>query len=156
MGGDRRFVHGPRPIAALIPVVTRPALHRAVPGAYQLLEAWSGIVGPALADVTLPKRLSRGSLTIACAGPVAMELQHLSNELIGRINRHLGAQTVHRVRFTQTLAPRAVPAAKPRPTPAVERAADAAVAGLPEGPLRDALAALGRAVLTEAAARSRP
>lgn len=155
MGGDWRFVHGPRPIAALIPAVTRPALRRAVPGAYQLLEAWSGIVGPALAEVTLPKRLSRGSLTIACAGPVAMELQHLSNELIGRINRHLGAQTVHRVRFTQTLAPRAVPPAKPRPTPAVERAVDEAVAGLPQGPLRDALAALGRAVLTEAAARSR-
>ena len=154
MASEWRSVHGPRTIAALIPVITRPAFSRAIPGAYQLLEAWSGIVGPELAAATVPKRLNRGTLTIACAGPVAMELQHLSGELIGRVNRYLGAQTVHRLRFMQTLAPRAVSPAKPPPTIEVEKAADKAVEGLPAGPLRDALAALGRAVLAVSVPRS--
>ena len=46
------------------------------------MEAWSGIVGPILADLTVPRRLSQGTLTIGCSGPVAMELQHLSTELL--------------------------------------------------------------------------
>ena len=49
------------------------------------------------AEVTVPRRLSHGTLTIGCAGPVAMELQHLSAELIGRINQYLGAQTVQQL-----------------------------------------------------------
>ena len=65
------------------------------------MEAWSGIVGPILADMTVPRRLSQGTLTIGCSGPVAMELQHLSTELLNRVNQYLGAQTVHRLRFVQ-------------------------------------------------------
>ena len=165
MGKDWRPVHGPRPIAALIPVVTRAAFRHRMPGAYQLLEAWSGIVGPELAAVTMPRRLFRQTLTIHCLGPVAMELQHVSNELIGRINQYLGSQGVQRLRFLQTLAPRAIPPsksslanpslAKSAVTAAMETTADAAVAAVPEGPLRAALASLGRAVLAEAATRSR-
>jgi len=76
-----------------------------------------------------------------------MELQHLTGELIARINTHLGAQTVQTLRFVQTVAAPPPPAAVKPPPPAVAEAAEAAVAGLPEGELRDALASLGRAVL---------
>ena len=142
--------HGPRSIASLVPVVTRAAFRRGTPGAYQVLEAWPAIVGPMLAAVTQPRAMGRGTLTIACAGPVAMELQHLSPELLQRINRYLGGETVQRLRFVQTLTlPPAAPVKPPVP-PAIERAVEASVASLPEGPLREALAALGRAVLTEA------
>ena len=51
---------------------------------------WPTIVGPAIAAVTMPRRLHGGTLTIACAGPIAMELQHLAREVIERINTHLG------------------------------------------------------------------
>src|SRR6185312_6437635 len=84
-----RHVHGPRSIAAVVPMASRVAFTRAAPGTAQLIEAWSGIVGPALAIVTTPRRLAQGTLTIACSGPVATELQHLSLELIDRINRYL-------------------------------------------------------------------
>lgn len=148
-----RYVHGPRPIAALMPVVTRNAFHRAAPGVAQLMESWAGIVGPVLAEVTTPRRLSQGTLTIGCSGPVAMELQHLSTEVLSRINRHLGSQAVRRLRFVQITAMPAPARLKPRPSQAAESAASEAVAQLSPGPLRAALATLGRAVLSEPPSR---
>jgi hypothetical protein len=145
-----RPVHGPRPIAAVVPVVTRNAFNRAAPGVAQLMEAWAGIVGPALAEVTTPRRLSQGTLTIGCSGPVAMELQHLAPEVIGRINQYLGSQAVRRLRFVQITALRAP--VRPAPRPARAAVPDS-VAQLAAGPLQTALAALGRAVLTESASR---
>jgi hypothetical protein len=108
-----------------------------------------------LAAVSTPRRLAAGTLTIACSGPVAMELQHYATEVISRINTHLGGTTVRTLRFVQTAAaaPRA-PDAAPSP-PAVAEAAESAVAALPEGELRAALAALGRAVLADAARKGR-
>jgi hypothetical protein len=82
-----------------------------------------------------------------------MELQHLSTELIGRINQYLGSQVVRRLRLMQTAAVQTRIQPSPRHTRTVELAAAEAVAGLPEGPLRTALNALGRAVLTESASR---
>jgi hypothetical protein len=148
-----RPVHGPRPIATLVPVVARAAFTRAAPGVVQLMEAWTGMVGPDMAAATTPRRLSQGTLTIGCSGPVAMELQHLSTELIGRINQYLGSQVVRRLRLVQTAAIQTRIQSTQRPTKAVEMAASEAVADLPEGPLRTALNALGRAVLTESASR---
>jgi hypothetical protein len=86
-----------------------------------------------------------------------MELQHLSGELIARISQYLGSETVQRLRFVQTLAGR--PLVRPPPNPksgsveATRLAASEAVGELADGPLRDALAALGRAVITESASR---
>jgi hypothetical protein len=151
----RRTVGGPSPIGALVPRIARAAFARTAPGTAQIMEAWPAIVGPALAAVTMPRRLSRGTLTIGCSGPVAMELQHLSTELLERVNRYLGGQTVQRLSFIQTFArAAAVPGRARAPVaPPVELAAAAAVAHLPDGPLKEALAALGRAVLTETASR---
>jgi len=81
---------GRGPMAALVPSVARVAFSKAAPGVSQLIEAWAGIVGPALADATMPRRLSQATLTINCSGPMAMELQHASAELISRINRYFG------------------------------------------------------------------
>jgi hypothetical protein len=145
-----RPVHGPRPIAAVVPVVTRNAFNRAAPGVAQLMEAWLGIIGPNLAEVTTPRRLSQGTLTIGCSGPVAMELQHLSIEVLVRINQYLGSHSVRRLRFVQITAVRAPTRPVPRPT---QVAAPDSVAQLAPGPLQTALAALGRAVLSESASR---
>ncbi|MBV9783266.1 MAG: DUF721 domain-containing protein [Acidisphaera sp.] len=144
-----RHVYGPRPVAAVLPAVLRPAFRRRAPAAAQVLADWETIVGPTLAAVAVPRRLAAGTLTIGCAGPVALELQHLADALIGRINTHLGRHLVQRLRFVQE-AP--TPAGKPvsarAPRPEVAQAAEDRVSGLPQGELRDALAALGRAVLT--------
>ncbi len=157
MQDDARRVHGARGVGALIPKIARPAFRRRSPAAAQIMADWAAIVGPALAAATTPRRLSGGRLAIACAGPVAMELQHLAPQLIARINAHLGQAVVSELRFTQDHAP--PPPSHPPPPRAVPPQALAAVterlAGLPEGPLRDALAALGHSVLATPTAGTR-
>jgi len=150
-----RHVHGPRPISVLLPALTRPTFRRQGPAAAQVLADWEAIVGPSLAAITQPRRLWAGTLTLACSGPVAMELQHLAPELMARINAQLGAEPVQRLRFVQG-APRTAATAPspPSSSPAASRAAEAAVGEIPTGPLRDALTALGRAVLTRAPPRT--
>jgi hypothetical protein len=156
MKTDERHVYGPRPVGTLISRLTRPAFRRRSPATAQVLADWAAIVGPAIAAVTTPRRLSAGALTIACAGPIAMELQHLAGEVIARINGHLGSQVVSALRFVQTFEPTApLRALPPTPDPAKLAAIESAVADLPEGELRGALASLGRAILTTPN-RSRP
>lgn len=149
MKREVRHVYGPRQVAALIPGITRAAFRRHSPAVAQVLADWEAIVGPAIASVSSPRRLTSGTLTIACSGPVAMELQHLSRELISRINTHVGSQTVTALRFVQTqLPPRPQAAPLSPPVPAVaESEAEKSVANYPDGELRRALVSLGRVVL---------
>ena len=148
MAKPDRHVYGPRPVGALVPALTKVAFRRHSAASAQIMIDWPTIVGPALALVTQPKRLSDGTLTIACAGPIAMELQHLAMEVVTRINTHLGQQTVRSLRFLQIgFLPQ--PAVPPRPPLKAIAAAEAAVGDLPAGELRDALVALGSAVLAE-------
>ena len=146
-GADRRFPGAPLPLGSLIPAVTRPAFRRRSPAGAQVLADWPQIVGPALAAVTSPLRLTAGTLTLACAGPVAMELQHLGPELIARINGQLGRAAVERLRFVQQPPPGAPRSAPPAPGPAriPDRVQDR-LAALPEGDLRRALENLARGV----------
>ena len=147
MEDDVRHVYGPRPVGVLVPAVTREAFRKRSPAAAQVMADWAAIVGPELARATSPRRLVRGVLTIGCAGPVAMELQYLAAELMNRINAHLGSSLVTQLKFVQVSLDFPALAKPAAIAPAVIAAADAAVADLPDGELRTALAALGRAVL---------
>ena len=149
---DGRHVFGPRPLGALIPPIVRPAFKKRSPATAQVLADWKIIMGPAIAATTTPRKLFAGTLSIACIGPVAMELQHLAPTLIGRINAHMGQILVSRLRFVQDIQPNTPP--PPARKPANE-AAQKAVATIPDGELRDALESLGRMVLSTPPARLR-
>ena len=142
-----RHPYGPRSLAALVPAVARAAYRRRSPAASHLLAEWEAIVGPRIAAMSAPKKLFAGTLSIAAAGPAAMELQHVADVLMERINAHLGERAVTRLRFVQDFSP--VPRlALPAPPPAAAtEAATRAVAHLPEGALRDSLVRLGAIVL---------
>jgi hypothetical protein len=75
-----------------------------------------------------------------------MDLHYMGIELINRINTHLGGQPVHSLKFTQVGMPRKAAPVRP-PPPEATQEAEAAVAGLPDGDLKSALAALGRVVI---------
>jgi len=129
------------PLAQLVPGVTRPAFKKRSPIGASLMADWVSIVGPRLAAETEPRKLSRGQLTIACAGPVAMELQHAAATLIERINTHAGTSLVERLRFVQDhVAPRA-PSLPRRGT-----SQHVPISELPPGELNDALARLLAAI----------
>ena len=137
-----RHPYGPRPIGALVATIARPAFKKRAPAATQVLSDWDEIVGPDFAALTAPRRLSGGSLTLSCSGPTALELQHLSDQLVARVNGYLGREVVVRLRFVQDASPAP---ARP-PLPKRRRAKPVRVHGLPPGPLHDALIALGHAV----------
>ena len=138
--GERRtFVT--LPLAQLVPGVTRPAFKKRSPAGADLMSAWASVVGPRLAAETEPRRLTRGQLTIACAGPMALELQHVTAELMERINTYAGTKVVERLRFVQDHVALPPVALKSRKSVAAEP-----VPGLPPGALNDALSALLSAI----------
>ena len=141
---DKRSVYGPRPVSALVPALVRPAFRARAPATAQVLADWEAIVGPAIAAVTTPRKLFAGTLAIACSGPMALELQHLSEQLIARINSHLGKVTVTRLRFTQD---HAMPRTLTKPRPRAIAAAKLAVAAVTDPALRDVLERIGQSVL---------
>ncbi|MBX6375770.1 MAG: DUF721 domain-containing protein [Acetobacteraceae bacterium] len=153
VGGEAdRYLGGPRPLGAIVPRLTRPAFRRFSPAAAQILADWPEVVGPALAAVTVPRRLTRGTLTLACSGPVALELAHLAPQLIARINAHCGRVVVQRLSFVQkppapgatgTMGGVRAPGAAPAPVPPRVAQALGRVAG---AELRAALEKLAQGV----------
>ena len=141
---DARHVYGPRALSAVLPTLVRPILRKKAPSVALLISDWEAVIGPALAAVTTPRKLGAGTLTIACAGPVAMELQYLAPQLLSKINGYLGGNPVARLRFVQDMRP---PPPMPVQRPPAIREAQQAVQGLPAGELRDALERLGQMVL---------
>lgn len=145
--GEKRFLGGPRPLGALVPALTRPAFKRKSPAGAQIMADWPELVGPALAAVTQPLRLASGTLTLACAGPVAMELQHLAPQLAGRINAALGRMAVERFRFVQQAPATATPRRKPPTQPVrLPERVESALESVDSPGLREALERLGRGV----------
>jgi hypothetical protein len=112
------------------------------PGTAQLLTEWAALAGPEVARLATPTVFSRGTLTLACSGPAAMELTMLAPTLIARLNAGIGRPAVERLRFVQSpAAPK--PPAPPRP---VENRApppvSEAIARVESPELREALARL--------------
>jgi len=154
----RRLAIGPVPVARLVAAAVTPLRRRSRAALSRLALDWPEVVGPALAAVSAPERLvgqgkAGGVLTIRASGPVALELQHLAPQLLERIARQLGPGRVTRLKVVQAPPPSLqepqAPAPKPPPRPLdPERLKPslAALAALPEGPLRDSLARLGRAM----------
>ncbi len=138
--GWERRAYVARGLSELVPGLTRAAYKKRSPAGALLLSDWAAIVGPRLARETEPRRLSGTTLTLACSGPMALELQHVCGTLIERINAHAGRVVVERVRFVQ--APVSAPGVPVRRrVVAAER-----VEGVEDGPLNDALARLRAAI----------
>lgn len=132
----------PRDLGSMIPTLTREAFRRRSPASVTLFIDWMQIVGESLGTRTEPRKLSAGTLTIACRGPVAMEIQHMQTALIDRINTWCGQRIVERLKMTQDFQPANQTSGRParRTPPNVQ---PVIVDDMPEGPLRDALEALG-------------
>lgn len=137
---------GPRPLAALLPRLTRPVFRRRSPAAAHLMTDWPEIVGPALAAQSMPQKLVGGTLTLRCSGPMAMELQHMAPMLVSKINGVLGQRLVERLRFVQGSLPPPKPKPK-RPTPvSLPPRVNTALEDVTDPDLRAALARLGQGV----------
>ncbi|MEO8812616.1 MAG: DciA family protein [Caulobacteraceae bacterium] len=133
------------------------------PNVEGLQARWPEIVGAALAGRTEPVKLTRprtgegAALEIRVAGPSAALIQHQAPDVLERVNLFLGSGAVARLRIVQGPL-RGAPARGARPAPrvrrtrgpldaAAEEALGQSLAALADGPLKKALARLGREVL---------
>jgi hypothetical protein len=66
----------------------------------KLLEIWRQSVGPQIATRTHPENINRGTLFVKVATSVWMhELQYMKKEIIEKMNRLFGKETVQNIRF---------------------------------------------------------
>ena len=79
----------------------------------KLLEIWRQSVGPQIATRTYPENIRRGTLFVKVATSVWMQqLQYMKKEIIEKMNRHQGGETIQNIRFVIGEIP---------PQPAVEK-----------------------------------
>jgi hypothetical protein len=140
---EPRRNYAARGIAGLLGPVVRPAFKKRAPAAAQLLADWEALAGPDLAARAAPVKFAGGTLTLACTGPMAMELQYAAPQLIARLNLALGRQTVERLRFVQQ-APIATAATPPERARTKVKPPE----NLPDGELGAALAKLYQGIKT--------
>jgi len=146
-----------RAVGAALPSVTKGAMAKRGFAEARILLDWRTIVGETLARHTVPERLARprgeggGVLHIRVAGAFALELQHLEPIVIERINAHFGHAAVARLKMTQGLtAPTVTPRRRRRQLgAAAEAELSRSVERIGDSRLKEALARLGRAILTE-------
>jgi hypothetical protein len=125
--------------------------------ATELVTRWADIVGPEISAHAEPVKLQwpraaegeppePATLVLRVEGPAAIEIQHLSNVILDRVNRFFGWQAVGRLALRQAPLNRRE---RPKP-PAADAEAAARVAetltDVADEDLRMALARLGAAV----------
>jgi hypothetical protein len=123
----------------------------------EILSRWPTIVGPMLAQHSCPERLTferekaaGANLLVRVEGAFGLELQHLTPQVIERINTYFGYRAVARLSILQGPIPKQSPRARAAArdlTTAEEKSVADAVAATRDPELAQALAALGRAVV---------
>lgn len=162
MAGKRRNGNAV-PVSDLATAILDPLLRKRAGITIGLVQSWDEIVGTRLAAVTRPEKIAwprrlheddpfePAALVIACEGSAALRLQHETSEIIARVNAFLGFSAIGRIRIVQK---RVAPAIKKRPRqrPLTGEETDRLgrlVAGIEDEGLREALARLGRSMMSE-------
>jgi protein-disulfide isomerase len=113
---------------------------------------WPAIVGPDLARATRPEALVMGRgkaggklLRLRVSGAAALEVQHMSSQIVERVNAYAGIRLIDDLRLSQGTIASAAPPPAPLPRPSAEVTARLAgkVAQVKDPELRQALARLG-------------
>jgi hypothetical protein len=124
----------------------------------ELVTRWQDIVGPEIGAHAEPIKLQwprategeptdPATLVLRVEGPAAIEVQHLSNVILERVNRFFGWQAVGRIALRQAPLTRyAHRPAAPKADPAEAARVAATLTAVADDDLRMALGRLGAAV----------
>ena len=151
--------NGPTRLSVELPGLTRIAFRNTLGGRgfaeAGLITEWAAVVGADIARMSRPLQLAfprgerkGGVLTVACGGAAALELQHLTPQILDRVNTHFGYGAVIEIRFKQAEAERRDPRRPEsrKPTETETAAVAASVSAMPEGPVKESLVRLGLAM----------
>jgi protein-disulfide isomerase len=153
-GGEKTREYGFRAIGGLAQRLTSGLARRRAKGKgvsiARLRAEWSAIVGQELARVSQPDALStaRGrsgkALRLRVPGAAALEVQHLSGELVERVNAYFGHRMIDDIRLVQGVLPaRPAPPSMPAPDPEVMARIAERAASVRDPELKAALTRLG-------------
>ena len=147
-----------RPLADVTTTLLADSFRRQGFASSELVVRWEAIVGADVAGhaeplkIQWPRRIEGdepqpGTLVLRVDGPMALEIQHMSQVILERVNRYFGFAAIERIAIRQ--APLRSP--EPKPVRSLDPQAVQAVADtIPEAgeDLKMALARLGAAVRT--------
>jgi len=164
----------PRPLAEVLHKTLAEAFAKQGFASVELVTRWPEIVGGEIAAHSQPEKIQwprspqersplarspkgqapqagnapePGTLLLRVEGPAALEIQHLSDVILERVNQFFGWRAVGNLRLRQApLARRATPKSPPAPDSAALTRIAATLPEIRDGKLRDALARLGAAV----------
>ncbi|MGE0666660.1 MAG: DUF721 domain-containing protein [Sphingomonadales bacterium] len=156
---EHRTGHGPRRFGELARPLLSPALRRQGFAQNEIVTRWRDVVGPLLAARSMPERLRfpqgeriDGTLFIRVESSFALEFQHLTPQILERVNTFYGYRAVARMVMKQGPVPRPA-ATRSEAEPGLDAETEAGLGrsldGLKPGPVKDALARLGRRLLAE-------
>lgn len=156
---DNRTGHGPRRFGDLARPLLSPALRKQGFAQNEIVTRWREVVGPLLASRSMPERLRfpqgeriDGALFIRVESSFALEFQHLTPQILERVNTFYGYRAVAKLVMKQGPIPRpaARASASDKPLPAeVQAGLENSLEGMKPGPLKDALNRLGRRLLAD-------
>ena len=112
----------PRSISATVEKITRPIFGKRGFGQGTLITNWGNIAGNVLADYTFPEQISfprnqrkNGTLHLRINSPaLALELQHIEDQLLDRVNTHFGYRAVTDIKISQGNLPTKNKQAQPK------------------------------------------
>ena len=148
-----------RTISASVEKITKPIFGKRGFGKAAIVTDWPHIVGATLALHTVPEQISfprrvraDGMLKLKIdSSALALELQHLTPQLIDKINTYFGYGAVGRIQIVQGPVPEQKPPEKGPPTISEDtrRELDQRLAFVSDPDLKAALSALGSRVLKD-------
>ncbi|QNT77509.1 DUF721 domain-containing protein [Entomobacter blattae] len=137
------------PLSTLIPPLVKPGFKKHSSSLAILLAEWPEIIGHNYGFRCIPYRLTGSALTLSCSGTTAMELSHISQTIIERINTFYGNNRVKSLRFVQnySMDPSLSPIVEPSPPSEKKTIPLSQIEAMEEGPLKEALSTLGNALI---------
>jgi len=148
----------PRPLSDMLGATLTGVLKSQGFASAEILSRWADIVGPEVAASSEPMKINwprvrdeetpePATLVLRVEGPAALEIQHLSAVILGRVNRFFGWQAIGRIALRQAPLRRRVPKKAPAPPdPAVAARIAESLPGIEDDALRQAIGRLGAAI----------
>jgi hypothetical protein len=123
----------------------------------ELVTRWKDIAGAEIANLAEPIKIQwrrtpdgepnePATLVLRVEGPAAIEIQHMSNVILERVNRFFGWQAVGKLALRQAPLSRPKRRTRPKIDPEKEAQVAATLTDVADDDLRAALARLGAAV----------
>lgn len=148
-----------RPLAEVLRKTLADAFAKQGFASIELVTHWSDIVGPEISTHSQPEKIQwargpqdadmaePGTLFLRVEGPTAIEIQHLSDVILQRVNQFFGWQAVGALRLRQAPLTRQRPHPQaPAPDPEAVARLAASLPEIADDRLRAALARLAAAV----------